>query len=264
MSGYPVGKKFDFGRLEKTFLSEVCHYGKNNQHCACTNVQFILARRATCDNAPHTTLAHSSIARNLADSQIEVLVQHESCTCWTNKKRADWPQLSQTVHVLNRFCWTDWLKTSPIVSSRSTLHYITPHYTTLHHITPHYATLRHITPHYATLRHITPHYATLRHITPHYATLHYITLHCIALHCIAVHYITLHYITLHYITLHYITLHYITLWSVSEIFSHTHIFLRLYNLPPRQAFWSSRRPDSLAITNMQQRALLNIALLTGL
>ena len=32
-----------------------------------------------------------------------------------------------------------------------------------------------------------------------------------------------------------------------RFFSHTHIFSRLYNLPPRQAFWSSRRPDSLAI-----------------
>ena len=133
MSGYPVGKKFDFGRLEKTFLPEVCHYGKNNQHCACTHVQFMLARWATCSIMLHTplTLVHSSIARNSADSQIEVLVQHESCTCWTNKKRADWPQLSQTVHVLNRFCWTDWLKTLPIVSSRSTLHYITLHYSTL-------------------------------------------------------------------------------------------------------------------------------------
>ena len=51
-----------------------------------------------------------------------------------------------------------------------------------------------------------------------------------------------------YITLHYITLHYSTLWSVSEIFFPYTIFLRLYNLPPRQAIWSSRRPDSLAIT----------------
>ena len=121
-----LGKKIDFSRLnftfysilEKTFLSEVCHYGKNYQHFTRTHVQ--------------STLAHSSIARNSADSHIEVLVHQESCTCWTNKKRADWPQLSQTVHVLNRFCWTDWLKTSPIVSSRSTLHYITLHYITLH------------------------------------------------------------------------------------------------------------------------------------
>ena len=64
MSGYPVGKKFDFGRLEKTFLFEVCHYGKNNQHCAYTHVQFMLARWLTCDNAPHSTLVHTSIARN--------------------------------------------------------------------------------------------------------------------------------------------------------------------------------------------------------
>ena len=35
----------------------------------------------------------------------------------------DWPQLSQTVHMLSRFCKTDWLKTSQIVLSQSTLHY---------------------------------------------------------------------------------------------------------------------------------------------
>ena len=122
-----LGKKLiSVAYLEKTFLSEVCHYGKNNQHCACTHVQFKLAHRATCSTLH---MAHSSIARNSADMQIEVLVHHESSTCWTNKKRADWPQLSQTVHVLNRFCWTDWLKTSPIVSSRSTLRYITLLYT---------------------------------------------------------------------------------------------------------------------------------------
>ena len=33
-----------------------------------------------------------------------------------------------------------------------------------------------------------------------------------------------------------------------RFFSHIQIFSRLYNLPPRQAFWSSRRPDSLAIS----------------
>ena len=33
-----------------------------------------------------------------------------------------------------------------------------------------------------------------------------------------------------------------------RFFPHIQIFSRLYNLPPRQAFWSSRRPDSLAIT----------------
>ena len=32
-----------------------------------------------------------------------------------------------------------------------------------------------------------------------------------------------------------------------RFFPHIQIFSRLYNLPPRQAFWSSRRPDSLAI-----------------
>ena len=37
--------------------------------------------------------------------------------------------------MLNRFCSTDWLKISPIVSSRSTLHYITSYYITLHYIT---------------------------------------------------------------------------------------------------------------------------------
>ena len=33
-----------------------------------------------------------------------------------------------------------------------------------------------------------------------------------------------------------------------RFFPHIQIFSRLYNLPPRQAFWSSRRPDSLAMT----------------
>ena len=33
-----------------------------------------------------------------------------------------------------------------------------------------------------------------------------------------------------------------------RFFPHIQIFSQLYNLPPRQAFWSSRRPDSLAIT----------------
>ena len=88
------------------------------------------------------------------------------------------------MHVLNSFCSTDWLKTSDIVSSRSTLHYI-----------------------------------------------------------------TLHYITLHYITLHYITLlTFLHFGAFVRFFPHIQIFSRLYNLPPRQAFWSSRRPDSLAIT----------------
>ena len=32
-----------------------------------------------------------------------------------------------------------------------------------------------------------------------------------------------------------------------RFFPHIQIFSRLYNLPPRQAFWSSRRPDSLAM-----------------
>ena len=91
-----------------------------------------------------------------------------NATCYP-KKHTDWPQLSRTVHVLNRFYWTDWLKASCIVSSRSTLHYI----------------------------------------------------------------------TLHYITLHF--------WAFLRFFSGIHIFSRLYNLPPRQAFWSSRRPDSLAM-----------------
>ncbi len=51
-----------------------------------------------------------------------------NATCYP-KKHIDWPQLSRTVHVLNRFYWTDWLKASCIVSSRSTLHYITLLYT---------------------------------------------------------------------------------------------------------------------------------------
>ena len=78
------------------------------------------------------------------------------------------------VHVLNSFCSTDWLKTSDIVSSRSTLHYI----------------------------------------------------------------------TLPYITL----LTFLHFGAFVRFFPHIQIFSRLYNLPPRQAFWSSRRPDSLAIT----------------
>ena len=164
-----------------------------------------------------------------------------NATCYP-KKHTDWPQLSRTVHVLNRFYWTDWLKASCIVSSRSTLHYITLHYITLHYITLHYITL-----HYITLHYITLHYITLHYITLHYITLHYITLHYITLHYITLHYITLHYITLHYITLHYITLHF---WAFLRFFSGIHIFSRLYNLPPRQAFWSSRRPDSLAIKNL--------------
>ena len=147
-----------------------------------------------------------------------------NATCYP-KKHTDWPQLSRTVHVLNRFYWTDWLKASCIVSSRSTSHYIT-----LHHITSHYITLHHITSHYITLHHITSHYITLHHITSHYITLHHIASHCITLHHIALHCITLHCIALH--------------------FSGIHIFSRLYNLPPRQAFWSSRRPDSLAITTL--------------
>ena len=59
------------------------------------------------------------------------------------------------------------------------------------------------------------------------------------MYCVVTIYITLHYITLHYITLHF--------WAFLRFFSGIHIFSRLYNLPPRQAFWSSRRPDSLAI-----------------
>ena len=75
--------------------------------------------------------------------------------------------------MLNSFCSTDWLKTSDIVSSRSTLHYI----------------------------------------------------------------------TLPYITL----LTFLHFGAFVRFFPHIQIFSRLYNLPPRQAFWSSRRPDSLAI-----------------
>ena len=62
------------------------------------------------------------------------------------------------------------------------------------------------------------------------------------MYCVVTIYITLHYITLHYITLHF--------WAFLRFFSGIHIFSRLYNLPPRQAFWSSRRPDSLAITRI--------------
>ena len=80
--------------------------------------------------------------------------------------------------MLNSFCSTDWLKTSDIVSSRSTLHYI----------------------------------------------------------------------TLHYITL----LTFLQFGAFVRFFPHIQIFSRLYNLPPRQAFWSSRRPDSLAI-RLQQK-----------
>ena len=82
-------------------------------------------------------------------------------------------------------------------------------------------------------------------------TLHYITLHYITLHCIALHYIALHCITLHYITLHF--------GAFVRFFSHIHIFSRLYNLPPRQAFWSSRRPDSLAMTMRLRLAVLRAA-----
>ena len=85
--------------------------------------------------------------------------------------------------MLNSFCSTDWLKTSDIVSSRSTLHYI-----------------------------------------------------------------TLHYITLHYITL----LTFLHFGAFVRFFPHIQIFSRLYNLPPRQAFWSSRRPDSLAINGLNR------------
>ena len=60
------------------------------------------------------------------------------------------------------------------------------------------------------------------------------------MYCVVTIYITLHYITSHYITLHF--------WAFLRFFSRIYIFSRLYNLPPRQAFWSSRRPDSLAIT----------------
>ena len=48
-----------------------------------------------------------------------------------------------------------------------------------------------------------------------------------------------------------------------RFFSHTHIFSRLYNLPPRQAFWSSRRPDSLAtrvtLISMEEPKIITIA-----
>ena len=63
-------------------------------------------------------------------------------------------------------------------------------------------------------------------------------------HCVVTIYLTLHYITLHYITL----LTFLHFGAFVRFFPHIQIFSRLYNLPPRQAFWSSRRPDSLAIT----------------
>ena len=67
-------------------------------------------------------------------------------------------------------------------------------------------------------------------------------------HCVVTIYLTLHYLTLHYITLHYITLlTFLHFGAFVRFFPHIQIFSRLYNLPPRQAFWSSRRPDSLAI-----------------
>ena len=84
--------------------------------------------------------------------------------------------------MLNSYCSTDWLKTSDIVSSRSTLHYI----------------------------------------------------------------------TLHYITL----LTFLHFGAFVRFFPHIQIFSRLYNLPPRQAFWSSRRPDSLAIKPTVGRLLV--------
>ena len=56
-----------------------------------------------------------------------------------------------------------------------------------------------------------------------------------------------------YITLHYITLHF---WAFLKFFLGIHIFSRLYNLPPHQAFWSSRRPDSLAITGGRRNSCL--------
>ena len=107
--------------------------------------------------------AQQLACENSRPSSLPARVQHVYLT-----QHTDWPQLSRTVHVLNRFYWTDWLKTSRIVSSRPTLHYI----------------------------------------------------------------------TLPYITLHF--------RASVRFFSRIHIFSRLYNLPPRQAFWSSRRPDSLA------------------
>ena len=71
-------------------------------------------------------------------------------------------------------------------------------------------------------------------------------------HCVVTIYLTLHYITLHYITLHYITLlTFLHFGAFVRFFPHIQIFSRLYNLPPRQAFWSSRRPDSLAINSVK-------------
>lgn len=58
--------------------------------------------------------------------------------------------------------------------------------------------------------------------------------------CIVTIYITLYYITL--TTL--ITLHF----EAFLRFLHIHIFSWLYNLAPCQAFWSSKRPELLAIT----------------
>ena len=66
-------------------------------------------------------------------------------------------------------------------------------------------------------------------------------------YCVATIYITWHHITSHHITLHF--------WAFLRFFSRIHIFSRLYNLPPRQAFWSSRTPDSLAIRNDRHSTL---------
>ena len=88
--GYPVGKKIDFSRLnftfysilEKTFLSEVSHYGKKTNTVPAHTSNSCLPVGQPVIRMLHTgCLAHSSIAQNSADSQIEVLVHHESCTC---------------------------------------------------------------------------------------------------------------------------------------------------------------------------------------
>ena len=70
--------------------------------------------------------------------------------------------------------------------------------------------------HYVTLRYTTLHYVTLRYTTLHYVTLRYTTLHYVTLR-----YTTLHYVTLRYTTLHYVTLRYTSTWLESYVFLFT-------------------------------------------
>jgi len=129
-----IPNNFDLGCILNC-LSPQELINKCNQNIAVPKAKAIQSRVRKQNNCPcFVRKAHRLACRRnrqrLCRFTSPELVHHESSMCWTNKKRADWPKLSQTVHVLNRFCWTDWLKTSQIVSSRSTLHYITLHYIT--------------------------------------------------------------------------------------------------------------------------------------